>query len=913
MPPSLRIDNVSIVEWEDLAGNVKRSAITFTDAESVTFGSGNANNPIRLTNLATPTSSTDATTKQYVDATILGLSLKAPVRAVAVADGALATAYAEGAVVDGVTLVAGDRILLLGQADPIENGLYLVAATGAPARTTDLVTGVAASGVYVFVDQGTVYKDRAYVCITDRGTDVVDTNGLQFVQFSARSSAIAGQGLVVGAAEELDVNVDNATLTILGDVVQVQDLGITNGKLANATIENAKLVNPSLAVNTARGLLGGQTVALGAAATLQPDFTVVPDLAATNLFAADNTFSGAVTLSSTVHAVGAATLDSTLAVTGATTLSNTAHLVGAATLDSTLAVTGAATLSDALAVTGATTLSSTVHAVGAATLDSTLAVTGATTLSNTAHIVGAATLDSTLAVAGAATLSDTLAVTGTVTAPRVTGLLAPTAASDAVNLVYMTNSINNATQGGAARAVAVAPVTLSGLAVGSVVDGVTLALDDRVLLAGQTDPVENGVYVVAAAGPPARAANLPIGGSAAALSLVVREGTLYADRLFLCTTVSGADVVGTNPLAFTYVAQSLTQAAGPAGANTTALRHDDALACLAVRTDNVAIEIDGRVTNKNFTIPLRPRFWEPPLLTRYPGPRRHERPAPQGPGNHKRENCRRHHPERQARELQPVGEHLARAPDHQRPRRPRVQLHAVRGLHGRPGPGGDERFRSRQHHPGGPVAHQHRGGHVPEHGGPHRRRRRRHRGRPVREQRLHDVRRAPEGADRGNPGRAGRCDGHPRLHVCLERGRAQRGGPPRRAENGRGHRAGRRPGRRVAGRAHARGRRRRGPHGRGVQQARAVSHRIRQKPEKKNRRPRGNPGDSHKAGAPLAAMQPVVSCSAPMSATITLTLPDLADQNAQKAHAYTQQQHIYFFWFSRSLRVCIIRGFNHNK
>ena len=33
-------------------------------------------------------------------------------------------------------------------------------------------------GMYVFVDQGTVYKDRAFVCITDRGTDVVGTSGV---------------------------------------------------------------------------------------------------------------------------------------------------------------------------------------------------------------------------------------------------------------------------------------------------------------------------------------------------------------------------------------------------------------------------------------------------------------------------------------------------------------------------------------------------------------------------------------------------------------------------------------------------------------------------------------------------------------------------------------------------------------
>ena len=63
--------------------------------------------------------------------------------------------------------------------------------------------------------------------------------------------------------------------------------------------------------------------------------------------------------------------------------------------------------------------------------------------------------------------------------------------------------------------------------------------------------------------------------------MVVKEGSVYADRTFLCTSDSSADVVGTDPLAFTYVAQSLTQVAG---INATALRHNTTTASLEVRT-----------------------------------------------------------------------------------------------------------------------------------------------------------------------------------------------------------------------------------------------------------------------------------------------------------------------------------------
>lgn len=76
--------------------------------------------------------------------------------------------------------------------------------------------------------------------------------------------------------------------------LQLRDLGITNDKIADATVANTKLVHPDITVNTARGLLGGQQIFLGGSGTVQPDFTVVPDLAATNTFAAGNTFQGAV-------------------------------------------------------------------------------------------------------------------------------------------------------------------------------------------------------------------------------------------------------------------------------------------------------------------------------------------------------------------------------------------------------------------------------------------------------------------------------------------------------------------------------------------------------------------------------------------------------------------------------------------
>jgi hypothetical protein len=72
------------------------------------------------------------------------------------------------------------------------------------------------------------------------------------------SSSVAGDGLVGGDGDPLDVNVDNSTLAIIADVVLVKDLGITTGKLADNAVTAAKIAT-SVAGG---GLSGGGGTAL---------------------------------------------------------------------------------------------------------------------------------------------------------------------------------------------------------------------------------------------------------------------------------------------------------------------------------------------------------------------------------------------------------------------------------------------------------------------------------------------------------------------------------------------------------------------------------------------------------------------------------------------------------------------------
>jgi hypothetical protein len=91
--------------------------------------------------------------KTYVDNAVQGLKWKDAVRAATSAAGTLASSFANGQVIDGITLATGDRILIKDQASGAENGIYTVNASGAPTRGTDadLATEVWKSAVYVLL------------------------------------------------------------------------------------------------------------------------------------------------------------------------------------------------------------------------------------------------------------------------------------------------------------------------------------------------------------------------------------------------------------------------------------------------------------------------------------------------------------------------------------------------------------------------------------------------------------------------------------------------------------------------------------------------------------------------------------------------------------------------------------------
>jgi hypothetical protein len=83
--------------------------------------------------------------------------------------------------VDGVTVIADDRVLVTGQTDPIENGIY-VAASGAWSRASDMVvTDEVKAYSHVFVREGTNHGGHEMKLQTTNVSETVGTDSLVWI------------------------------------------------------------------------------------------------------------------------------------------------------------------------------------------------------------------------------------------------------------------------------------------------------------------------------------------------------------------------------------------------------------------------------------------------------------------------------------------------------------------------------------------------------------------------------------------------------------------------------------------------------------------------------------------------------------------------------------------------------------
>jgi hypothetical protein len=172
----------------------------------------------------------------YVDNAVAGLRTRIIAECASTANVTISSALEAGDVIDGVTLVAGDRVLLKDQSTATENGLYLAVSSGAASRDPEHDTIAELSGGMVITNQGTANDNKIFLCTTDTDATLGSTS-ITYTTITPQNvgtvtSITAGTGLSGGAITS------SGTIAI--------DTATTVDKTTAQTLTNKTLTSPKI-------------------------------------------------------------------------------------------------------------------------------------------------------------------------------------------------------------------------------------------------------------------------------------------------------------------------------------------------------------------------------------------------------------------------------------------------------------------------------------------------------------------------------------------------------------------------------------------------------------------------------------------------------------------------------------------
>jgi hypothetical protein len=250
--------------------------------------------------------------------------------------------------IDSVALASTNRVLVQGQTNQFENGVYTVTTVGdgstawvltratdedtySPTATTSL-----GYGDYFFVQQGLSYAGSSYVVTSPVGEILFGLTNIQFSQFSASGSYSAGNGIAINGTV-ISANVDNDTTAIVGGNITVKvSANLVTPNLGDATFS-------SLSWNTlSNGNVTANNLSIGNIANITLDLTVGGNIQANGTISANANVSGLnLTTSGNVQASGNVLSNNVTANTLLTVpTANVSNIVNAGNVSITNVLTG---------------------------------------------------------------------------------------------------------------------------------------------------------------------------------------------------------------------------------------------------------------------------------------------------------------------------------------------------------------------------------------------------------------------------------------------------------------------------------------------------------------------------------------------------------------------------------------------
>lgn len=250
--------------------------------------------------------------------------------------------------IDGIALASTNRVLVQGQTNQFENGVYTVTTVGngstawvltratdedtySPTQTTAL-----GYGDYFFVQEGSSYAGSSYVLTAPVGEILFGLTNIAFSQFSAAGSYTAGNGIAI-TGTTISANTDGITTDIVGgNIVVKTSANLTTPNIGDATFS-------SLTWNTlSNGNVSANNLSISSIANITLDLTVGANIQANGTISANANVSGLnLTTTGNVHASGNVLANNVNANTLITVpTANVSNIVNAGNVDITNALTG---------------------------------------------------------------------------------------------------------------------------------------------------------------------------------------------------------------------------------------------------------------------------------------------------------------------------------------------------------------------------------------------------------------------------------------------------------------------------------------------------------------------------------------------------------------------------------------------
>lgn len=185
---------------------LKDGTVAFTGNQSL---GGNL-----LTNVGTPSSTTDAANKSYVDTQVANLNsiFDTKPSARAATTGNITISNPGTAVFDGVTLSTNDILFVRAQSTASGNGLYTFNGSGsALTRISQMDAWTEIPGALFGVEEGTTYADTIWLCTADQG-GTIGTTSITFQQVN--SSGLTNSNFVTREVPSGSINGSNTTFTL---------------------------------------------------------------------------------------------------------------------------------------------------------------------------------------------------------------------------------------------------------------------------------------------------------------------------------------------------------------------------------------------------------------------------------------------------------------------------------------------------------------------------------------------------------------------------------------------------------------------------------------------------------------------------------------------------------------------------